>query len=38
MFSKGGREVIVKEFKILFLGSIPINLAFVILIKEGSIP
>ncbi|KAF2496937.1 cytosolic Fe-S cluster assembling factor cfd1 [Lophium mytilinum] len=38
VFSKGGGEIMAKEFEVPFLGSIPIDPAFVYLIEEGIRP
>ncbi|KAL9091263.1 MAG: hypothetical protein Q9165_004897 [Trypethelium subeluteriae] len=38
IFSKGGGEIMAKEFQVKFLGSVPIDPAFVELIEEGTIP
>jgi hypothetical protein len=38
VFSKGGGEVMAREFEVPFLGSIPIDPAFVMLIEEGIRP
>ncbi|KAI9654648.1 MAG: cytosolic Fe-S cluster assembly factor cfd1 [Bathelium mastoideum] len=38
IFSKGGGEVMAKEFQVDFLGSVPIDPAFVELIEEGTTP
>jgi Mrp family chromosome partitioning ATPase len=38
VFSKGGGEVMAREFGKPFLGSVPIDPAFVMLIEEGKLP
>lgn len=38
VFSKGGGEVMAKDFNVPFLGSVPIDPAFVELIEEGTRP
>lgn len=38
VFSKGGGEVMAREFEVPFLGSVPIDPAFVALIEEGTTP
>jgi len=38
VFSKGGGEVMAREFGVTFLGSVPIDPAFVDLIEEGKRP
>jgi Mrp family chromosome partitioning ATPase len=38
VFSKGGGEVMAKDFEVPFLGSVPIDPAFVMLIEEGTRP
>jgi len=38
VFSKGGGEVMAQEYKVPFLGSVPIDPAFVELIEEGKRP
>ena len=38
LFSKGGGEIMAKEFEVKFLGSVPIDPAFVELIEEGKRP
>jgi len=38
VFSKGGGEVMARDFEVPFLGSIPIDPAFVMLIEEGIRP
>jgi Mrp family chromosome partitioning ATPase len=38
VFSKGGGEVMAREFSVPFLGSVPIDPAFVQLIEEGTRP
>lgn len=38
LFSKGGGEIMAKEFEVNFLGSVPIDPAFVELIEEGKRP
>ncbi|KAF2200913.1 cytosolic Fe-S cluster assembling factor cfd1 [Delitschia confertaspora ATCC 74209] len=38
VFSKGGGEVMAREFEVPFLGSVPIDPAFVQLIEEGKRP
>ena len=38
VFSKGGGEAMAKEFGVRFLGSVPIDPAFVGLIEEGIVP
>jgi Mrp family chromosome partitioning ATPase len=38
VFSKGGGEVMAREYKVPFLGSVPIDPAFVELIEEGKKP
>jgi Mrp family chromosome partitioning ATPase len=38
VFSKGGGEVMAREFQVRFLGSVPIDPAFVSLIEEGTRP
>ena len=38
VFSKGGGEVMAKEFEVPFLGSVPIDPAFVMLVEEGIRP
>ncbi|KAF2801721.1 P-loop containing nucleoside triphosphate hydrolase protein [Mytilinidion resinicola] len=38
VFSKGGGEIMAREFEVPFLGSIPIDPAFVYLIEEGIRP
>lgn len=38
VFSKGGGEVMAREFGVPFLGSVPIDPAFVVLIEEGKRP
>ena len=38
VFSKGGGEVMAREYKVPFLGSVPIDPAFVELIEEGKRP
>lgn len=38
VFSKGGGEVMAREFEVPFLGSVPIDPAFVRLIEEGRRP
>lgn len=38
IFSKGGGEVMAREFDVPFLGSVPIDPMFVRLIEEGSLP
>ncbi|KAL6706211.1 cytosolic Fe-S cluster assembly factor cfd1 [Coniothyrium glycines] len=38
VFSKGGGEVMAREFEVPFLGSVPIDPAFVMLIEEGVRP
>ena len=38
VFSKGGGEVMARDFNVDFLGSIPIDPAFVQLIEEGTTP
>ncbi|KAF2871312.1 P-loop containing nucleoside triphosphate hydrolase protein [Massariosphaeria phaeospora] len=38
VFSKGGGEVMAREFEVPFLGSVPIDPAFVQLIEEGTRP
>jgi Mrp family chromosome partitioning ATPase len=38
VFSKGGGEVMAREFEVPFLGSVPIDPAFVQLVEEGTRP
>lgn len=38
VFSKGGGEVMARDFNVPFLGSVPIDPAFVALIEEGTRP
>lgn len=38
VFSKGGGEVMAKEFDVDFLGSVPIDPQFIALIEEGTRP
>ncbi|KAF2852069.1 cytosolic Fe-S cluster assembling factor cfd1 [Plenodomus tracheiphilus IPT5] len=38
VFSKGGGEVMAREFEVPFLGSVPIDPAFVVLVEEGKRP
>jgi hypothetical protein len=38
IFSKGGGEVMAREFEVPFLGSVPLDPAFVGLIEEGQTP
>jgi len=38
VFSKGGGEVMASEFEVPFLGSVPIDPAFVVLVEEGVWP
>lgn len=38
VFSKGGGQVMAKDFDVPFLGSVPIDPAFVALIEEGTTP
>jgi len=38
VFSKGGGEVMAREFQVPFLGCVPIDPAFVVLIEEGTRP
>lgn len=38
VFSKGGGEVMAQDFEVPFLGSVPIDPAFVMLIEEGTRP
>ncbi|KAF2790810.1 cytosolic Fe-S cluster assembling factor cfd1 [Melanomma pulvis-pyrius CBS 109.77] len=38
VFSKGGGEVMASDFEVPFLGSVPIDPAFVMLIEEGARP
>ncbi|KAF1941061.1 P-loop containing nucleoside triphosphate hydrolase protein [Clathrospora elynae] len=38
VFSKGGGEVMAREFEVPFLGSVPIDPAFVMLVEEGTRP
>ncbi|KAH8731866.1 P-loop containing nucleoside triphosphate hydrolase protein [Phaeosphaeriaceae sp. PMI808] len=38
VFSKGGGEVMAKDFNVPFLGSVPIDPAFVMLVEEGIRP
>ncbi|KAF1996990.1 cytosolic Fe-S cluster assembling factor cfd1 [Amniculicola lignicola CBS 123094] len=38
VFSKGGGEIMAREFEVPFLGSVPIDPAFVGLIEEGTRP
>ncbi|KAF2841317.1 cytosolic Fe-S cluster assembling factor cfd1 [Patellaria atrata CBS 101060] len=38
VFSKGGGEIMAREFGVPFLGSVPIDPAFVTLIEEGTRP
>ncbi|KAI4848507.1 P-loop containing nucleoside triphosphate hydrolase protein [Aureobasidium sp. EXF-8845] len=38
VFSKGGGEVMAKDFSVPFLGSVPIDPAFIALIEEGKRP
>jgi len=38
VFSKGGGQVMASEFNVPFLGSVPIDPAFVVLIEEGARP
>jgi Mrp family chromosome partitioning ATPase len=38
VFSKGGGEVMATEFQVPFLGSVPIDPAFVMLVEEGTRP
>jgi len=38
VFSKGGGEVMSREFGVPFLGSVPIDPAFVLLVEEGKRP
>ncbi|KAF1969726.1 P-loop containing nucleoside triphosphate hydrolase protein [Bimuria novae-zelandiae CBS 107.79] len=38
IFSKGGGEVMARDFEVPFLGSVPIDPAFVMLIEEGVRP
>ncbi|KAH7396258.1 cytosolic Fe-S cluster assembling factor cfd1 [Pyrenochaeta sp. MPI-SDFR-AT-0127] len=38
VFSKGGGEVMAREFEVPFLGSVPIDPAFVMLVEEGVRP
>jgi Mrp family chromosome partitioning ATPase len=38
VFSKGGGEVMARDFEVPFLGSVPIDPAFVTLIEEGTRP
>jgi Mrp family chromosome partitioning ATPase len=38
IFSKGGGEVMAQEFEVPFLGSVPLDPAFVSLIEEGQTP
>ena len=38
VFSKGGGEVMAREFEVPFLGSVPIDPMFIRLIEEGKIP
>lgn len=38
VFGKGGGEVMAREFEVPFLGSVPIDPAFVMLIEEGTRP
>ncbi|KAG9198403.1 cytosolic Fe-S cluster assembly factor cfd1 [Epicoccum nigrum] len=38
VFSKGGGEIMARDFEVPFLGSVPIDPAFVMLIEEGARP
>jgi Mrp family chromosome partitioning ATPase len=38
VFSKGGGEIMAREFEVPFLGSVPIDPAFVQLVEEGTRP
>jgi Mrp family chromosome partitioning ATPase len=38
VFSKGGGQVMAREFEVPFLGSVPIDPAFVMLVEEGARP
>lgn len=38
IFSKGGGEIMARDFQVPFLGSVPIDPAFVMLIEEGARP
>lgn len=38
VFSKGGGEIMAQEYNVPFLGSVPIDPAFVELIEEGNVP
>ncbi|EOD46826.1 Cytosolic fe-s cluster assembling factor cfd1 [Neofusicoccum parvum] len=38
VFSKGGGEIMARDFNVPFLGSVPIDPAFVMLIEEGKRP
>lgn len=38
VFSKGGGEIMAREFRVPFLGSVPIDPAFVMLVEEGVRP
>jgi Mrp family chromosome partitioning ATPase len=38
VFSRGGGQIMAADFKVPFLGSVPIDPAFVMLIEEGKIP
>ena len=38
IFSKGGGEIMAKEFEVKFLGSVPIDPAFVDLVEQGTRP
>lgn len=38
MFSKGGGEVMAREFNVRFLGSVPIDPQFVMLVETGRRP
>ena len=38
VFSKGGGEIMARDFQVPFLGSVPIDPAFVMLVEEGARP
>jgi Mrp family chromosome partitioning ATPase len=38
VFSKGGGEIMARDFEVPFLGSVPIDPAFVMLVEEGTRP
>ncbi|KAH6638973.1 P-loop containing nucleoside triphosphate hydrolase protein [Boeremia exigua] len=38
VFSKGGGEIMARDFEVPFLGSVPIDPAFVMLVEEGARP